>query len=93
MADTGFEIVQVSEWKYVTSRVLTGSRSPSPPVKDGPAAMIVRCKACATQWTARQWPTGLKPGTFYRLPMSVQITCKNPACEQDDVVANSVIGG
>jgi hypothetical protein len=92
MVDTGFEIVQVTEWNYVTSHVFKGSRIPSAPVKDGPAAMIVRCKACATQWTARQWSTGLKPGTFYRLRMSVQITCRNPACEQDHVVANSEVG-
>lgn len=91
MTETGFEIIEVTEWSYATSRVFTGSRSASRPVKDGPLTMIVRCKACGRQWTARKWPSSLKPGTFYRLPMSIQITCGNPACEQDDVVANSAI--
>jgi len=89
MPETGFEIIAVTEWTYVTPRVFTGGRNLSHPIKDGPLTMIVRCKACGLKWTARKWPTGLQPGTFYRLPMAIQITWGNPACEQNDVVANS----
>ncbi len=82
----GFEVFKVTEWRYSKT-----NDSAAQTFRDGPSAMQVRCFDCGTSWIARESLAQFQPGSFYRLPLSIQLTCKNKTCGQHSLIGNGNI--
>lgn len=79
-----FEIVGVSKWNYVTSRVLGASQRPE---RDTPQVIQVKCGKCKRRFEARESNSG-RPGTFLGTLGGMHITC---ACGAEETVSNSEV--
>jgi hypothetical protein len=85
----GFEVIRVNEWRFSPVQSFTGNLAPPQQMKDGPAAMMVRCLACPTEWIARETFMEGHKGAFKRWPLSVYLWCKK--CDNHGMVLNTDI--
>ncbi len=68
---TAFEIIEVTEWNWVRSRVIGAANKPE---KDTPKAMKVKCNECGAKFAVMESASG-EPGTFLPTLGGQQITC------------------
>lgn len=71
---SGFEVLGI-QWRYETSRALTGSSEPRQPFITGIASMGVRCHGCGTAWQAASSLNG-GPGLFVVFADEIVIICE-----------------